>query len=342
MTADVLIIGAGVSGLSCARALARAGKSVRVLERSRGVGGRCATRRIDGQPVDHGVAFLHGRSPGFLEAVRAVRATRIEGWPSIVRGEGTPCQPRAFDPRESRVALREGISMFPKSLATGLDVTLDVNVTALQLDAAFGITVHADQCGEALMFRARDVVLALAGPQTEALLSTLPDCRPAETARALLALLPSFPCATLIAVYERSAGVPPWHMWYPESSSSVLLVAHDSSKRADPEHTVLVVQARPAWSRVELGRGESEWAALLLHDAAQLLGPWADRPITLSAQRWRHARVGAESELAAPLVLDLPRGCRIGVAGELCAPGGGVEAAWRSGEELARRLLDEV
>jgi predicted NAD/FAD-dependent oxidoreductase len=55
--AEVLVIGAGLAGLSCACALREQSVDVRVLEKSRGVGGRCATRRIEGQPVDHGLAF---------------------------------------------------------------------------------------------------------------------------------------------------------------------------------------------------------------------------------------------------------------------------------------------
>ncbi|MFN9939342.1 MAG: FAD-dependent oxidoreductase, partial [bacterium] len=42
---DVVVVGAGVAGLACAGALRESGASVVVLEKSRGVGGRCATRR---------------------------------------------------------------------------------------------------------------------------------------------------------------------------------------------------------------------------------------------------------------------------------------------------------
>jgi len=48
---EVLVIGAGVSGLSCARTLVGAGRSVAVLDRARGVGGRCSTHRLLGMPA---------------------------------------------------------------------------------------------------------------------------------------------------------------------------------------------------------------------------------------------------------------------------------------------------
>ena len=58
MIYDVLLLGAGLSGLKAARDLHAAGKSVLVLDKGRGVGGRAATRRWDGTPVDHGAQFF--------------------------------------------------------------------------------------------------------------------------------------------------------------------------------------------------------------------------------------------------------------------------------------------
>ena len=65
MQRDVIVIGAGVAGLSLARQLHRRGREVTVLERSRGVERRCATRRVDGVRVDHGVPLIHRRTEAF-------------------------------------------------------------------------------------------------------------------------------------------------------------------------------------------------------------------------------------------------------------------------------------
>src|SRR6266516_3159744 len=100
----MVVVGAGVSGLACASALSASGKRVVVLERARGVGGRCATRRVEGQPVDFGVAFFHGRAPGFLAALEAVPSSALPGWPRDIHGAGSPCQPEAFAPGERRLA----------------------------------------------------------------------------------------------------------------------------------------------------------------------------------------------------------------------------------------------
>ena len=42
---DVDVIGAGMSGIACARALQAEGVPVRLIDKGRGIGGRMATRR---------------------------------------------------------------------------------------------------------------------------------------------------------------------------------------------------------------------------------------------------------------------------------------------------------
>ncbi len=54
---DCLIVGAGISGLVLARRLESAGLTVLILEKSKGVGGRIATRRDGSATYDHGAQF---------------------------------------------------------------------------------------------------------------------------------------------------------------------------------------------------------------------------------------------------------------------------------------------
>lgn len=331
------MVGAGVAGLSCARRLARAGVRPVVLERSRGVGGRCATRRVDGRPVDHGPAFLHGSSPDFLRELYSVEgATVRRGWPLRVEGTGDPCQPLAFAPDETRLAFEEGVSRFPKHLARGLDVRLESPVLRLEPDGD-GLRV----VGEAACWRASRVVLALAGEQTRHLLEPLAGEAP-EVASAclLLRMVGSVPCLTVLAGYPGGGPAPQWDILYPAESEVLQLVSHDSAKRRDPPATVLVAQARPAWSRQHLERPPEEWGPGLLAEAGRLLGAWAADPAWSQAHRWRLARTDRDSRLSRPLVLSLPGGARIGIAGEMFAAGGGIEAAWSAGNHLAERLLE--
>jgi phytoene dehydrogenase-like protein len=70
MTAPhVLIIGAGLAGLACARRLADAGLVCMVLEASDGIGGRVRTDRVDGFLLDRGFQVL---LTGYPEASKAL------------------------------------------------------------------------------------------------------------------------------------------------------------------------------------------------------------------------------------------------------------------------------
>ncbi len=55
---DVIIVGAGLAGLSCAVKLAEAGRAITVLEASDRAGGRVRTDHIDGFTLDHGFQVL--------------------------------------------------------------------------------------------------------------------------------------------------------------------------------------------------------------------------------------------------------------------------------------------
>jgi phytoene dehydrogenase-like protein len=58
MAHDVIVVGAGLAGLACARTLVAAGLDVVVLEASDGVGGRVRTDEVDGFRLDRGFQIL--------------------------------------------------------------------------------------------------------------------------------------------------------------------------------------------------------------------------------------------------------------------------------------------
>src|SRR5258706_16137972 len=55
---DVLIVGAGLAGLCCARELQAKGVSFQILESSDGIGGRVRTDQVDGFLLDRGFQVL--------------------------------------------------------------------------------------------------------------------------------------------------------------------------------------------------------------------------------------------------------------------------------------------
>lgn len=80
---DVIIIGAGASGLAAARTLSEAGQSVCILEARDRIGGRIHTLQGDGfsVPVEAGAEFMHGELP-------LTKALMREAHVSYQAGEG--------------------------------------------------------------------------------------------------------------------------------------------------------------------------------------------------------------------------------------------------------------
>ena len=79
--ADVLIVGAGMTGLTAASELQQKGHNVIVFDKGRGVGGRLASRRIGLATFDHGAQFMTGRDPRFAAAIEEWRRIGVvEEW----------------------------------------------------------------------------------------------------------------------------------------------------------------------------------------------------------------------------------------------------------------------
>ncbi|MGH7910774.1 MAG: flavin monoamine oxidase family protein [Candidatus Dormibacteraceae bacterium] len=80
---DVVVLGAGVAGLTAARALVAEGAQVTVLEAGDRVGGRVRTvRDLAGAPVEEGAEFIHGTGAATWPEVRAARL-RVQRVPQV-------------------------------------------------------------------------------------------------------------------------------------------------------------------------------------------------------------------------------------------------------------------
>jgi monoamine oxidase len=77
---DVLVIGAGAAGLAASAELARAGRSVLVVEARDRIGGRCLTRRLPGLPVpvELGAEFIHGRPEATFSLLRKANIAAVD------------------------------------------------------------------------------------------------------------------------------------------------------------------------------------------------------------------------------------------------------------------------
>jgi renalase len=120
--ASVAVVGAGLAGIACARALREAGVHVRVFEARRAPGGRLATRRFAVASFDHGAQYLTAFRPAFLQLLaQAAAAGAVERW--------QPDWPRGPD------ALWVGapaMNSLPRHLAFDLDVEYGARILRIE------------------------------------------------------------------------------------------------------------------------------------------------------------------------------------------------------------------
>lgn len=87
-SADVVVVGAGLAGLACARELMGSGLDVVVLEAGDGVGGRVRTDEVDGVLVDRGFQLLNPTYPAlpWFVDVDALRLQPLGAGVVVARG----------------------------------------------------------------------------------------------------------------------------------------------------------------------------------------------------------------------------------------------------------------
>ncbi len=90
---NIAIIGAGMAGLKAAATLHRTGVNITVFEKSRGMGGRLATRRTKVGNFNHGAQYVTALHPDFRAFLQqAENRKAAQNWnPNLHRRESLRC-----------------------------------------------------------------------------------------------------------------------------------------------------------------------------------------------------------------------------------------------------------
>lgn len=289
-----LVIGAGLCGLTVAAGLARAGVSVTVLDKSRGLGGRLATRRVGGWRFDHGAQYLRPKSPDFAAFLDELRAV---DWPGVAGARvGQP-----------------GMSALVRPLADGLDVRTGARVAGLtRVD---GVWIATDADGAALADASR-VVLAVPAPQAAALLR-------GDPLGAQAGAVPMDPCWTLMVAFDARPDLPDARR---DGGGALGWIARDGSKPGRSGET-WVAQASADWTRAHLHLPRAAAASALLDQLRQRAGGRLPGVLHADAHRWLYAQTAAP--LGQGCLADPARG--LVIAGDWCL-GPRAESAFHSAQ----------
>lgn len=264
MTERIAIIGAGLAGLSAARILAGAAHIVVVFEKSRGLGGRLATRRTEFGAIDHG-------APGIPDSVPIGGETWL-GADASMRQTGLP-----------------GVSGLARKLTHGLAIRTQVEVQPL-MRAGESWTL-TDQTGVGL--GEYDRVIITAPPVQAAALAAADEGLAAEMAPAKMS-----PLWTLMLAFADPTGLEQEVLPLEGALSKAIPMLAKPGQMGLERWTL---HASEAWSEANLEL-ETEEAAQDLFDAFREQADVPGEPDYLSAHRWRYARV--RSALGRPFVAN--------------------------------------
>jgi len=347
---DVAIIGAGLAGITCGQYLQQQGQQVVFLEKSRGLGGRIATRRLHNTIADHGARYLEIQGPQTQELItNLLTQGLLEPW----AGESHIFTPRGMQPQspQARYVTPLGMSAIAKALATGLDICLNHQVEQIQsTEQGWSIwSILGARINPSLSVEAKALVLAIPAPQALTLLSPLEGLNPDYLER--LAEVDYDPCITVMAGYAPEfqeilhTRIPSWQAVTFLQDPILAWVGIDSTKRSpNPENQpVIVLHSTPIFAAQHLDSLDLNAVGQELCDrVAHHLFPELNSPLWFQVHRWRYAQPKTflnTPYFPAPTPFPLiccGDWCQSGLTGG--ATGGFIEKALASGLAAAKYL----
>ena len=341
---DVVVIGAGVAGVTCAQQLRLAGHSVALVEKSRGVGGRLAKRRLTDASAglthaDHGVCYLKPKDATFAKLIqRLCDGSEMAVWTEQIHELGASGEVVPPQSRSARYASPQGINVLAKALSKDLVIHYQQRAVGLRSQAE-GWEIETVQ---GLSLRAKAVVIAVPTPQAIALVEPLADLD-SETLAQLKRVHYSKSIAA-IAVYgpdhQATAAQLPWQGINCYDHDNLAWVGLESSKQLNPQQPVVVVHSNMAFGEAQFEAEDRQAVGQsLLEMAAEATGEaWLAQPEILQVHRWGYAF--PQTPLSVPYVqakTSLP----LWFAGDWCG-GDRVESAFLSGLALASQMHQQL
>jgi renalase len=330
---EIAVIGAGVAGLTCAQKLHQAGRSVVVLDKSRGWGGRLATRRLANTHADHGVCYLQPKGELFSQLINelvGVGVLRI--WTDGIHqlsATGILQPPSKFS---LRYAAPLGATAIAKYLGRGLEVINSQQITTLSaLDDVWQLNAIDPQWS----VMAKQVVIATPPAQALVIAKDLLD----HDLIHQISNVQFTKSLTAIAVFPQhqqlDAAQLPWRGIQGVDHPVLGWIGLDSSKQLIPSQPVLVIQSSGTFAQQHFNDSDLAVVGQQLWATAAAYAPGLESPELLQVHRWGYAF--AQNPLP-NLFLAAPTATPLYFCGDWCG-GDRVESAFLSGTAVANRIL---
>lgn len=266
---SILIVGAGLAGLTAAFELSKQGYQVTVLDKGRGVGGRLASRSIEGARFDHGAQYFSVKTPEFQSFASFLENTnQVQKW-----------LPNETFEHPRYVGLG-GMNSIAKLLAQSIDVRTNEKVISIEKTEK-GCAVNTEKGNQ---YDADVLILTMPAPQTLALMEASNLNLPNDIDLTLHAITYD-PCLALMITLHQPSKVP--------SNGGIVLhnqpiawIADNQQKGISALPSVTIHASVP-FSKQYLD-GDLQEAATLLLKAAE---PWipAELVNTWQIHRWRYS-----------------------------------------------------
>ncbi|MDO9314136.1 MAG: FAD-dependent oxidoreductase [Burkholderiaceae bacterium] len=337
----VAVIGAGIAGIATAAGLQAAGHAVTLFEKSRGPGGRCATRRSAAGNFNHG-------APDFLATTAAFRTQVLQwhdaGWVGIDGESGASPIHEASPLRAFGLPSMNALAQqLAAQLPAGVELRFNTHVTGIESARDAG-NDHAWRLrlldGQLDATRFDTVVVAVPAEQAAVLLG--PDAALAEAMR----LTHSDPCWTVMAAWSDRlpalAGDRRRHDPLGVLSLARCDDARPGRSNVDDIGCRWVLHASPTWTVDHLDAAPADVIADLLRAFARQRGADLGTPVHSAAHRWRYAQV--QTPRAEPFGWNAS--LRLGACGDAWHGASnspqqradGMERAWLSGRAIAEKV----
>lgn len=317
------IIGAGMAGLSAAAVLNAAGHRVQIFDKSRGSGGRMASKRTEFGALDLGVRFFCATDPGFAKVIEQWQAL---GWVSRWKADAYTVRDGACEPaaRQERWVGLPRMSSLTRGLLGTLAATFGCRITEV---------IRGEHHWQLLDAEGNDH-----GPFDQVIVAT-----PAPQAAALLAASPRLAAVaasvSMEPIWAVAAGFEPGLAFVGDcvevSGGPLSWAMRNASKPGrDDKADTWVLHASHSWTKQHLDLPKEQVIEQLLSAFAEVIGTALPMPTFTLAHRWLYAQPGQAHSWQ---FLSSPE-TGLYACGDWCSSGS-VEAAWLSGQAAARQIL---